>query len=455
MVRATGAPFDVCRRLARKGNERMGTLLFVFAAVIEVFLVVFCLRTKSNQTKAKGYVRIGALTGFALLLFFKVIDWGIRYYALSALLLLLTVFGLLGITRKNAGTASFKPGRAVLRAVGMTILFLLVTLPAIAFPRHSPLEVTGRYGVSTANFTYMDASRSETYASAGEYRKLMVGYWYPAKADGKYPLVVFSHGGISGMNSNESLYRELASHGYVVASISHPYHAIAATDEDGHTIWIDRGYLREILGEDAKTNRYQSYQYYQKWMKIRMDDINFVIDYILSEAGNDEANSVYRLVDRAAIGVMGHSFGGSAALGIGRIRDDVGAVIALESPFMYDIKGVENGEFVLTDGAYPVPVLNVYSDSTWSRLGELPQYAQNHALLIDHDATVFNVHMSGVGHFSLTDLALSSPVLTRMLNRFRSTVSSEDSLRMVNKVCLEFLDSYLKKMGEFTPSGAK
>jgi hypothetical protein len=67
-------------------------------------------------------------------------------------------------------------------------------------------------------------------------------------------------------------------------------------------------------------------------------------------------------VDTDHIGMMGHSLGGSAALGIGRQRDEVNAVIALEAPFLYDIVGVEDGEFVFVDADYPTPVLNVYSD---------------------------------------------------------------------------------------------
>ncbi|MDL1944687.1 hypothetical protein FBQ99_20355 [Chloroflexi bacterium CFX2] len=111
----------------------------------------------------------------------------------------------------------------------------------------------------------------------------------------------------------------------------------------------------------------QSYEYYQKWLGIRTDDINFVMDAILEKASNN-AGGVYSLVDVERIGVMGHSLGGSAALGVPRQRDDIDAVIALESPFLYDIVGVANDEFIFTNESYPVPVLNVYSDASWSHL---------------------------------------------------------------------------------------
>lgn len=78
---------------------------------------------------------------------------------------------------------------------------------------------------------------------------------------------------------------------------------------------------------------------------------------------------------------MGHSLGGSAALTMPRQRNDIAAVIALESPFLYDIVGVENNEFVWLDEAYPVPVLNIYSDASWNHLSEWTQYARNDELL--------------------------------------------------------------------------
>ena len=148
-----------------------------------------------------------------------------------------------------------------------------------------------------------------------------------------------------------------------------------------------------------------------------------------------------------SIGVMGHSLGGSAALGIGRTRDDVSAVMALESPFMQDIEGVKDGQFIFTDKVYPVPVLNIYSDSSWNILAERPQYAANYAMLSDTDATTHSIHIPGVGHLALTDLALTSPVLTRILDREKST--SEQTmlcLETINSACLEFFNKYLKEV---------
>lgn len=134
----------------------------------------------------------------------------------------------------------------------------------------------------------------------------------------------------------------------------------------------------EMIREDARRDKEQSFRYYQKWLETRTADINFVIDTILANSA-DHMDGVYALADGARIGVMAHSLGGSAALAIPCQRDDIKAVIGIESPFLLDFVGVENGKFVWTDAIYPVPVLNIYSDASWTHLSEWSQYAKNEA----------------------------------------------------------------------------
>jgi len=431
----------------------MGTLIFSMVVVAEIAFAVFCIITKSNQQKLRNISRIAAFSIFVVFTILPIIDWSSRYYALAALLLLLAIIRVIALIHKKEEKKAYKLARVVLKAIGMTVLIFTLTLPVIIFPQHKAMEVTGEYKVATITHTYTDTKRVETYTDTGENRKLNVQLWYPENADKRYPLIVFSHGGFGTKSSNRSLYNELASQGYVVCSIDHTYQCFYTKGEDGRTIRMDMGYMQDVSDENALADRHKSYEYYQKWMKIRTGDIDFVIDNILSEAENNNADTAYKLVDTSKIGVMGHSLGGSAALGIGRMRNDVSAVIALESPFMCDIVGVKDGEFVFKDDIYPVPVLNVYSDSSWSNLSQWPQYEENYVLLSGSNATAFNVYMSGVGHFNLTDLALTSPLLTRIFNGKKSTTGTEYCLKTTNKICLEFFDSYLKGKGEFTADG--
>ncbi|MHB8107702.1 MAG: alpha/beta hydrolase family protein [Candidatus Cryosericum sp.] len=435
----------------------MGTLIFMTAVVVEIVFGVFCIVTRSYQTRARSVVRIAAFACFVLFAVLPIIRWSLRYYAVFALLFLLAVQGSVALIRKTDEKRAYKAPRVVLKAIGMTVLIFAVTLPAIIFPQHKTIATTGEYWIATAAYTYTDANRVETFNDTGAKRKLSVEFWYPenygASAIGTCPLIVFSHGSMGTKSSNLSLYGELASHGYVVVAIDHTYQCLYSTDENGHTTLIDMGFLKELQAEDPKSDIKQSHEYYQKWMEIRTGDINFVIDYILAEAKQGDADAVYKLIDAEKVGMMGHSLGGSAALGIGRMRGDVTAVIALEAPFMCDMTGVKNDEFVWNDETYPIPVLNVYSDASWSHLGNWPQYAENYRLLAGTSATAFNVHISGVGHLTLTDLALTSPFLTRVLNGQKSTADAQHCLETINKVCLAYFDCFLKGEGVFTPSG--
>jgi dienelactone hydrolase len=381
-----------------------------------------------------------------------VIEWSSRWYGLAALLLVWATLGVWTLIRSKAVKKEYRGKEIMFLASGALLLVFIAVIPALIFPQYQAVAATGEYPVATVTYTYTDTNRVETYTNTGENRKLNVELWYPQNANGTYPLIAFSHGTTGTKTSNMSLYNELASHGYVVVAIDHTYQALYSTFADGHTTWIDMGYIQEFSKEDAHTNRQQSYVFYQKWMKIRMDDINFVIDTILAKAKEEDREPVYKLVDPHKIGVIGHSLGGSAALGIGRLREDVSAVIALEAPFMYDIEGTKDGEFVWNEKPYPTPVLNVYTES-WTHLGEWKQYAENYALLSETSVTAFNVYISGAVHLSLTDLSLASPFLTNIITGKKSTTDARTCLKTINKISLEFFDSYLKDKGNFTAAG--
>jgi len=422
----------------------MGTALFVMLFVVELGLLLFRIKTQSLQGKITIFVRIGLIIGFILLFSFNILEWSFRYYALALLIVIMGIVGVLSIFIKRMWNGKFKTTQVIVRSLGRTILFFFAAFPAILFPEYKDIDVTGDYDVATITQTFTDINRMETFTDSNEPRKLNVGFWYPEKAADVYPLIIFSHGGISDKTSNKSLYRELASHGYVVGSIDHTYHSLFTKNEDGSILFIDREYMKELNMEDAKTKPQQSYDYYQKWMKLRTEDIQFVIDSIVLGNQNIEGKAVYKLVDPTKVGVSGHSLGGSAALCMGRMRDDIQAVIAIESPFMCDITGVKDSKFVFEEEDYPTPVLHFYSDSSWDYLDEWPQYVQNYRMLSEIGTTRSHVHLSGTGHFSLTDLALTSPLLTKLFNGFPTTSDSEEILNVINKESLQFFDRNLK-----------
>lgn len=425
----------------------MATIVLAIAIAIEAASAAARWVIPSQPTWLRSAVRIGMCGAFWLLTLAGIIPWSFRWYGLAALVTIRALREAWLLYRKEKAPQAAPPARVVVQAGAASLLVFIAVTPAVVFPPYVLPEPTGEHAVATVEHTFIDEDRKEAFAATDTYRKVNVAFWYPQDTEGVSPLVVFSHGGLGIGGSNLSLYHELASHGYVVASIEHPYHALWAQDVHGRITFLSWDYFGELQREDARGDKPQSYTYYQRWMDTRMGDFNFVLDTVLA-AATDGVAGVYGLLDTDRVGVMGHSLGGSAALGIGRQRSDIRAVVALEAPFMYDIVGVEDDQFVFVDQAYPVPVLNVYSDSAWSHLAEWPQYARNAALLADPPTTAFNAHISGVGHLGLTDLALSSPFLVRLLDGIPATKDGVEHLAIINRLCLEFFDDYLKDQAE-------
>jgi dienelactone hydrolase/NADH:ubiquinone oxidoreductase subunit 6 (subunit J) len=439
----------------------MSKLMLVIAAALEIAFAVYCVRTRSYQWKARYIARLAAFATFVLLAALNVIVWSLRYYSLAAFLLVTAAVGGAGLLRNREDKRPYRTRGVVWRAISMISLIFVVLIPSMIFPQHIIVKPTGQYDVGVTYDTYTDTGRVEIYNNKGEYRKVTAGFWYPEGAAGKYPLVVFSHGSFGVKTSNETLYNELASHGYVVCAIDHTYQCFYTTDTSGRTTLINMGFMQEVQAEDAKADKQKSYADYQKWMAVRTGDINCAIDNIIGRARGSDPVGVYRLADTGKIGVMGHSLGGSAALGIGRMRDDIGAVVELDAPFMADIEGVKDGEFVYTDEPYPAPLLNVYSDALYPYIADWEQYApawsqyeENAALLAAKKPDVFNTHIGGVGHLGLTDLSLTSPFLTHLLDGGKAPAKdAKTCLTVLNKLCLDFFDCYLKGQGQFAVAG--
>lgn len=195
----------------------MGFILFITAIFFEIAFAIYCIITKSNNFIKKSIIRIAFFVSFLMLTVFNVFDWTFRYYAFTFFFLCLSIIGAIIIIKKKKEKREYKTISTILKAIAMIVLIFTLSLPAIIFPQNIALvDATGEYQFLTKTFTYIDTNRIESYTDKGEKRKLNVQFWYPDNLNKTYPLVVFSHGGLGIKTSNESLYNELASHGYVL-----------------------------------------------------------------------------------------------------------------------------------------------------------------------------------------------------------------------------------------------
>jgi len=123
------------------------------------------------------------------------------------------------------------------------IAIFFMTLTVVLFPDLRSVKTTGEYYYATCTLKLTDMSRLEDYKSGGSFCQLPALVYYPndnSIKNNTYPLIVFSHGGISTKTSKISLFKELVSHGYVVVSIDHTYHSLC-TEIDGKKVYIGSG----------------------------------------------------------------------------------------------------------------------------------------------------------------------------------------------------------------------
>lgn len=198
---------------------------------------------------------------------------------------------------------------------------------------------TGPFSIGTKIYDWVDDSRPERAANkAGEFRQLIVQVWYPVNRSAKpttpyvpkleayrgiweptdlevasrvlthahldekpltgrqFPLVLFSHGWQGTRTEYTSIAEDLASHGFAVFGIDHPYMGRIA---------LPNGQVTEAT-EDHFQNPADIRKYYGQ-------DVKFVIDQITRLNIADPDGLFIGKLKVSQIGVIGHSSGFVAA----------------------------------------------------------------------------------------------------------------------------------------------
>jgi dienelactone hydrolase len=243
---------------------------------------------------------------------------------------------------------------------------------------------TGRSKIGTTAWRVTDTARPEMFAASGTPRQVEVLAWYPAADSARgepapylreglaelppglrqafsglanlrthsvldapraaspqrFPVLVFSHGFGSIPSAYTTLLEDLASHGYVVLSIVHPYEATAATLADGQVaaMFDENGkpgpaftsVIEEWAHEDetmaavtrapAEADQLRLLHEYlsglhathatlQRWVT----DTKLVLDRLSASPKASMAGRLASRLDMDRLGVFGHSMGGVTA----------------------------------------------------------------------------------------------------------------------------------------------
>jgi dienelactone hydrolase len=228
--------------------------------------------------------------------------------------------------------------------VWLAAVVLSAALPVFEFPRP-----TGPFQVGTEVRHLTDLHRRETLSSnPSDPRELMVQIWYPvdpsfrgelapyrskevtnwrtaqlvlvktnaylsaplASAQRSYPVLVFSPSWSGQRVQNTFQIQELASHGYIVVAMDHPY----GTDI---TVFPDGRIARTKLGVGEDYSSQEAFEHFvreaEQQVKVRAEDARFVIDKLEEFNRQDPEGLLTGKLDLNQIGIFGHSLGGSVA----------------------------------------------------------------------------------------------------------------------------------------------
>ena len=446
----------------------MGIFLLICFIVFEMALMISSFTRFSEKKQwlvARCVFRAGELAVFLFVMLLPNVTFDFKY-KLCFILLIIRLAGafVMYLIRRKAATGKRSKAGAVFGAVGSIVILAVSLVPSFIFAEYAGLETSGAYEVAQAKAILIDKDRVETFETDGSNREIPMHFYYPKTneiAQSSCPVVLFSHGAFGYYQSNTSTYMELASNGYVVISLDHPYHSFFTEDTDGKLITVDPAFFQEAMYvNDNNVPEKDIHDLAHKWLALRTADIDCVLDsveaakqsgtvndawFIENEEEKSAIESVLAMADVEKIGLMGHSLGGAASVSVGRYRDDVDAVIDLDGTMLGEQIGFEDGKYQYEEEPYPVPLFALDSESHYEqgqKYGTLyvNQYVLEHALDAKHE------YIAGAAHMNFTDLPLFAPPLASALGT--GTVDATECMEAVNAMVLEYMNCYLTGSGK-------
>lgn len=260
----------------------------------------------------------------------------------------------------------------------------------------------------------------------------------PFIEDKKFPLIVFNHGYFSYIEGNSFLLIELASQGYVVLTVGHPYEGTGTDYDDGTYTIADKSlankmyhpYWRGILAAYKLTKYkgtlqeqaefFEEFQNkYCKFIGNRVDewitDTNFAVEHAKKEFAQflDLTNG---------IGIAGHSQGGAVAYKVCLTDPEYTCGINIDGGLFGDTQGLTMNK--------PFMQLSCHDNENIVTKG-----------YINHTKPAYKVLFRDMKHMGFADIKYAlKPGMTA------GKLDADLAHKYTCKSFLEFFDCYLRKI---------
>ncbi len=385
------------------------------------------------------------------------------------------LFSLRALLRPQAGPFQRLSRGALGIYGGILVLGLFTALPAL-LPVPQVPALTGPYKVGTLTMMLTDPARKEIYSqNPDEPRKFMIQIWYPAlpavgaqtapwmpdaqvyapalarmfhlpsffldhlalahasaysdaplnPAGGPYPVLIFSHGWEGFRAQNTFQMQELASHGYVVVGMEHPYGSVVTVFPDGQVIDNNPAAMSEGSPEDIQT--VAARKLVNQWT----GDMAFALDTLAQWNAHDPAGRFIGALDLEKVGVLGPSTGAGATIQFCALDSRCKAGLPMDA-YMTPVT-----EDVLDRGVSQ-PFLFLFSER-WSSQGNRALFNRLYSHITQPDRVLT---ILGTDHYDFSDLPMLSPLASQL--GLKGPLNGERDLRIINDYSLAFFDWALK-----------
>lgn len=250
--------------------------------------------------------------------------------------------------------------------------------PPFPIPARALPLPTGPMAVGTTEILWVDEGREELFTSAtDDRRRVLVQLWYPAQvppdaprtryirrpeefgdaeeiervhhvetnavadapptaAPARLPVLFFHHGGSWTRFSSSFLTEELASHGYLVASVEHAGFDRTVSYPDGYRFTVDALPFPKETG-DLRVDAAAFWQHLEDHhFPAWLGDARLALDRVLA-LDQDPASPFFGRLDLERVGMLGWSFGGALAIQMSRDDPRVRAAADLDGQLFGDV----------------------------------------------------------------------------------------------------------------------